>query len=84
MRVTERYIDEFLRFCDEDAGTTDVTLLGEEHIKAYAEKQRKVPAMKETTRQKIREVLKWFDWLTEQEVIGRNCAQSLDIAKLIP
>lgn len=84
VRITERYIDDFLRYCDEEFGFTNTKQVSAKHVTAFADSQKSTYVMKDTARLKIREVLKWLEWLASEGVLNRNPAADLDASHLAP
>jgi len=53
-------------------------------IIAYAAAQKKQGILKQTKRVKIREVLNWLEWLTEQRRLDNNPGADLETSELVP
>ena len=51
---------------------------------AFADSQKSSRVMKDTARLKIREVLKWLEWLASEGVLKKNPAADLDASQLAP
>jgi hypothetical protein len=77
VRITERYIDEFLVFCQKSYGFTDPAEIRPEHLSAYGKSVTKSKFMKDTTKLKIREVLNWLEWLKQNDLIESNPVDGL-------
>ena len=84
VRVAERYIDDFLRYCGDEFGFTDAKRISAKHVTAFADSQKSSRVMKDTLRVKIREVLKWLEWLADEGILDENPASELDAIKLAP
>ena len=54
------------------------------HVTAFADSQKSSRVMKDTARLKIREVLKWLEWLASEGVLKKNPAADLDASQLAP
>lgn len=84
VRVTERYVDDFLRYCEKQFGFSDAIHIAPKHITAYAKLQNKTRVMKGTIRTKVREVLNWCEWLVDEGFLERNPASDLNVTDLVP
>ncbi len=81
-RRPERYIDEFLRFCDEHFGIEESTQIKGEHVIEFARVQRKKALLRTTVHTKVSEVLRWLNWLSAVKTLLLNPADGLSASEL--
>ena len=60
-----RYIDEFLRYCDRQSGTTAIKTIKPQMIHDFANHLLGSSVQKNTVRAKLGAVLEWCRWLDE-------------------
>lgn len=84
VRIIERYVDEFLRFCEENSGHSEAKSVTRDDIVSFAEEQSKPGILKDTARLKVASVLGWLAWLVEQKRILNNPAGKVAAKELIP
>jgi site-specific recombinase XerC len=83
VRCTERYIDEFLRFCQQQFSHSDVQQVTAAQIKAFAVQQCRQGLLDNTIRMKLRDVMNWCDWLEENGRVTENAAKGLQVSALL-
>lgn len=99
VRVKNRYIDEFLRFCSEHFDHATAKKVTTAQIKAFARHVAKStthalsysPSLKQqtpiklaTARLKVQTVIKWCEWLDATGRLKSNPAKGLNARSLIP
>src|SRR5689334_14852471 len=68
VRCAERYIDEFLKFRQEDSGHTGAKTIKKNELQEFAKHLNLAPVLKQTMGVKIRAVLNWLQWMTDQKI----------------
>jgi len=78
-----RYVDEFLRFCQEQFGHSDAKQVSGKQIKAFGESLSESPNTLKTTRTKVAEILAWFRWLSENGLVENDPGKNYQIGTLV-
>ena len=78
-----RYADELLRFCDKTFGHADAKRVTAEQIDAFAEHLSHSYSTPASARTKIGEVLAWFRWLKNHELIEDDPGKAFTTTALI-
>jgi hypothetical protein len=82
-RQTNRYIDEFLRFCSSHSHHSNARSIGTRDILTYAKHLERTCGTFVTARVKMAIVLKWSGWLYETGRIKRDPAEGLTAKELL-
>jgi site-specific recombinase XerC len=77
VRISERYIDEFLRFCKEERGHSEARKVTRLQISDFASHQSRLGILPATVNRKVHEVVNWLAWLKEKGVLKRNPAEKI-------
>ena len=77
VRCKERYIDAFLRFCEQRFETTDPKNLGQLQLSAFANHLTKQPILLSTATTQLNAILNWFTWLAKLGKIPKNSLEGV-------
>jgi len=78
-----RYIDEFLRFCAERFAHSDAKRVTRRQVQEFAEHLSDSMLTLASARTKIGELLAWFHWLEEHDIIEESPTSQLVASSLL-
>ena len=82
-RQSNRYIDDFLRFCQDEFKHAEAQKVAQKHVIAYAKRLTIQEGNYQTARVKLLVVLKWLRWLASKERIGADPTADLIAAQMV-
>ena len=82
-RQRNRYVDEFLRYCDDNFGYTDPEKITKAQLQKYAKHVRRNNSRLATSRIKVGAVLQWLRWLVSTRRLNEDPTIGFTIAGLL-
>lgn len=82
-RIKNRYIDEFLRYCNEHAGHHRASEVTDSLIQAFAQHLYETSWQWNTAYTKLWEVLNWLRWLRTEGRIKHDAGEGLSPGKVL-